>query len=158
VGRKLGRGRTRQRPLLTLAGLTAAQTPRHQIRDQRDATSRHPGAWLFADQAVVQQELDLAVAVGQPPRGDVGARAAGGRQVVSPKPAVRSESCISVAGRARYSEGPVERLRGVNRAFAQNVTCGNKRLRTIGRGVRLSNLLQSDLHTGRYLYQCTLVR
>jgi hypothetical protein len=60
-----------QELLLQLADPADAQTAQQQIRgDQRDAATRHRGAWLFADQAVAHQQLDLAVAVGQPPRGD----------------------------------------------------------------------------------------
>jgi len=64
----------RQDALLQIADRASAESAQDEIgRDQRDATPRHGGAWLLADQPVLQQHLDLAVAVGQAAGGDLGA-------------------------------------------------------------------------------------
>jgi hypothetical protein len=60
--------------VLKLADPAHTKPPQHQVgRDQRDSAARHAGARLFADQAMPQQQLHLAVAVGHAAGGNVGA-------------------------------------------------------------------------------------
>ncbi len=68
-------GRLRKDALLQLADRADAEATQQYIRgNQGAAAARQGSTWLFANQALLQEHLDLAVTIGQTSGGDLGTR------------------------------------------------------------------------------------